>query len=71
MRRIMKTSLLYQIVNIICACLSSLLIWCLTDRDFMATIIITLVILLTIIAMLAHYVSRQYIIREELENKVR
>jgi len=65
----MKTSLVYQIVNIVCACMSSLLIWCLTERDFMATLIITAVIILTTVAMLAHYVSRQHIIREELEKE--
>jgi len=65
----MKTSLIYQIVNIVCACMSSLLIWCLTERDLVATLIIALVIILTTVAMLAHYVSRCHIVREELERE--
>jgi len=62
----MKRSLIFCIINILTACLSSLLIWCLTERDLVANVIIVFVIALAIIGMLAHYCSRVHIIKEEL-----
>lgn len=62
----MRRSLIFAIINILTACLSSLLIWCLTERDLIANVIVVFVITLTVIGMLAHYCSRVHIVKEEL-----